>query len=81
VTFTATITSPYSQVPNGTIVTFYDGADVIGTGTTASGAAAFTTSALAPGTRVIKASFPGDAFFKVSSGTVKQVVWRVAAAD
>ncbi len=74
VTFTATITSTYGQIPDGETVTFYDGTAVLGTGTTASGMATFTTSALSGKSHTIKAAYIGDATFKSSSGTVTQVV-------
>jgi hypothetical protein len=74
VTFTATITSTYGPIPNGETVTFYDGTTLLGTGATSSGTATFTTSSLAARTHTIKASYPGDAKFKASSGTVTQVV-------
>lgn len=71
VTFTATITP---GVPNGEVVTFYNGGTKLGTGTTASGVATLTTSFSKAGKHTIKAAYPGDAFRKPSSGTVKQVV-------
>jgi hypothetical protein len=74
VTFTATITSTYGPIPNGEIVTFYDGITSIGTGVTAAGATTFTTSSLSAKTHTIKASYLGDGSFKASSGTVHQVV-------
>jgi len=73
VTFTATISSN-SSVPNSSVVTFYNGAMQIGTGETTDGVATFTTSFSTAGTYNIKASYPGDAFHKASSGIVKQVV-------
>jgi len=73
VTFTATITSS-SSVPNGSTVTFYNGATEIGAGTTTTGIATLTTSFSKAGKYTIKASYPGDAFHKASSGTVKQRV-------
>jgi hypothetical protein len=74
VTFAATVTWTYGTVPNGELVTFFDGTTAIGTGTTVTGVAKFTTSSLSVGTHTIKATYPGDAEFKPSSGTVKQVV-------
>ena len=74
VTFTATVTSIYGAIPNGELVTFYDGTTAIGTGATASGVATFTTSSLTVGTHTIKATYAGDAIFKPSTGTVNQVV-------
>jgi len=73
VTFTATITSN-PAVPNGEFVTFYNGKANLGTGATANGVASLSTSFSTAKTYTIKASYPGDAFRKASSGTVKQVV-------
>jgi hypothetical protein len=73
VTFTATITST-SSVPNGSTLTFYNGVKEIGTGTTSNGIASLTTAFSTAGKYTIKASYPGDAFHKASSGTVKQQV-------
>jgi hypothetical protein len=73
VTFTATITST-PPVPNGEVVTFYNGKTNLGTGATANGVASLTTAFSTAKTYTIKASYPGDAFRKASSGTVKQVV-------
>jgi hypothetical protein len=74
VTFTATVTSTHGAIPDGELVTFYDGKTEIGTGRTASGVAAFTTSSLAARTQTINGTYAGDAVFEPSSGTVKQVV-------
>jgi len=71
VTFTATITP---GVSNGEVVTFYNGKTEIGTGTTTNGVATLSTSFSSAGKFTIKASYPGDAFRKPSSGSVKQVV-------
>ena len=74
VTFTATVTSSHGTIPDGELVTFYDGAIAMGTGTTASGVATFTTSSLKAKIHTIKAKYPGDATFRPSSGKVTQVV-------
>jgi len=74
VTFTAGVTWTEGPVPDGELVTFYDGTTVIGTNITASGVATFTTSLLSAKTHTIKASYAGDFSFKPSSGTVMQVV-------
>jgi hypothetical protein len=74
VTFTARVTWNYGTVPNGELVTFYDGTTAMGTGATASGVATFVTSSLTAKTHTIKAAYPGDGTFKPSSGAVKQVV-------
>jgi hypothetical protein len=74
VTFTATVTSTYGAIPDGELVTFYDGTTVIGSKITTSGVAAFTTSSLTGKTHTIKAIYAGDVNFKPSSGSVMQVV-------
>ena len=73
VTFTATTTSN-PPISDGETVTFYNGATKIGTATTTNGVATLATSFSKAKTYTIKASYPGDAFHKASSGTVKQVV-------
>jgi hypothetical protein len=73
VTFTASVGSN-RPIPNGEVLTFYNGATEIGTGTTTNGVASLTTSLSTPGKYTIKADFPGDTFHKTSSGKVKQVV-------
>jgi len=74
VTLTATITST-PRVPNGEVVTFYNGAGtILGTGTTTNGVASLTTSFPNPKTYTIKGTYSRDPFHKASSGTVKQVV-------
>jgi Bacterial Ig-like domain (group 3)/FG-GAP-like repeat len=74
VTFTATVTSKFGNIPDGELVTFYDRATKIGTGPTANGMATLATSSLSANTHSIKAKYPGDAIFKLSSGTVRQIV-------
>jgi hypothetical protein len=74
VTFTATVMSQYGAIPDGELVTFYDGTIVIGTGATASGVATFTTSLLTGKMHGIKATYAGDVKFEPSTGLVKQVV-------
>jgi hypothetical protein len=74
VTFTATVTFRGGAVPNGELVTFFDGHNVIGTGTTVGGVAMFTTSSLVAKTHTIKGTYAGDATLKPSSGAITQVV-------
>jgi hypothetical protein len=74
VTFTAAVTPKQGAIPDGELVTFYNGKTVIGTGATASGAATFTTSSLKVGKHSIKATYAGDGTFEPSAGSVKQVV-------
>jgi hypothetical protein len=73
VAFTATVSSKGS-VPNGSTITFYNGATKIGTSTTTNGVATLATSFSSAGKYTIEASYAGDAFHQESSGTVKQVV-------
>ena len=79
-TFTATVTSAHGAIPDGEPVTFYNGSITIGTGTTSSGVATFTTSSLTAAAHTIKATYTGDAIFKPSSGTVKQTVEKYSTA-
>jgi hypothetical protein len=74
VTFTATVTSTHGAIPDGELVTFHDNKTAIGTGTTASGVATFTTSSLTAKTHTINAAYAGDDTFEPSTGSVKQVV-------
>jgi hypothetical protein len=74
VTFTATVTSSHGTIPDGELVTFYDGPTAMGTGATAGGVATFITSSLKVKTHTIVAKYPGDAKFKPSTGNVTQVV-------
>ncbi|MGD0757972.1 MAG: FG-GAP-like repeat-containing protein [Candidatus Sulfotelmatobacter sp.] len=73
VTFTATITST-PLVPNGEVVTFYNGTTELGTGTTTNGVATLTTSFSKALMRTAKATYSGDPFHKASSGTVRETV-------
>jgi hypothetical protein len=68
------VTWTSGTIPDGDAVKFFDGTTVIGTGTTASSVATFSTSSLSAKTHTIKAKYPGDATFKLSSGAVTQVV-------
>lgn len=78
VTFTATVTSTHGPIPNGEVVTFYDGSTIMGTGTTSSGVATFTTSSLTAKAHTVKAAFAGDSTFQKSSAIVIQVVDKYA---
>jgi hypothetical protein len=71
VTFTATVSG---GSPTG-IVTFKDGASVLGSVALAGAAASFTTSALTSGNHVITANYGGDAKFSASiSSALTQAV-------
>jgi hypothetical protein len=75
VTFSAVVSSPQGTIPNGDVVTFFDGATAIGTGTTSSGVATFTTALLFVKTHAISVVYSGDSIFRSSdSGTLLQVV-------
>ena len=80
VTFTATVTCRKHTIPDGELVTFYDGSAEIGTGTTTGAVAMFTTSSLTARTHIIKATYTGDGTFEPSTGLVKQVVEKYATA-
>ena len=70
VTFTATVKPSSGAIPDGEIVTFYNGADVLGTATTISGQAALTTSSLGVGTDSITATYAGDGTYQSSTSRV-----------
>jgi hypothetical protein len=76
VTFTATVSSNYGNetIPDGELVTFYNGAVELGTGTTTGAVATFTTSSLTSRKHTIKAEYAGDNVYKKSIGKVTQVV-------
>ena len=82
VTFTATVSpvSPGAGAPTGT-VTFLDGATPIGMGTLSSGVATTALSTLAVGMHTITTTYPGDANFTGSTGSLTgnpQVVNKAA---
>jgi FG-GAP-like repeat/Bacterial Ig-like domain (group 3) len=76
VTFTATVTSNPREpvVGDGAVITFSASKTVLGTGITKNGVATFTTSFPRAKTYSIKASYPGDAYHKASSGAVRELV-------
>lgn len=73
VTFTATVTSKGS-IPDGELLTFYDGTSALGSATVTGGVASLTTSSLSAGAHSIQGTYPGDVSVKASTGRVKQVV-------
>ncbi len=85
-TLTATVsaTAPGAGTPTGT-VSFYDGADLLGTGTLSSGQAPFDTSTLgsflAIGNHSITASYAGDGDFSSSDSSGSPFTQAVTAAN
>ncbi len=78
VTYTATVTSSTAGVPTGTVV-FKDGTNVLATvALNASAQASFTSSGLIGGSHTITATYSGDSKFGASTGTVVEVVNKVA---
>lgn len=92
VTFTATVTPPYTGQATGNVV-FSDGASVLATVALGGGTAACTTSALTNGLHTISAVYNGDTNFQASDpvslqqstgafytsytvNTVQQVLWN-----
>ncbi|MFZ0478881.1 MAG: FG-GAP-like repeat-containing protein [Terriglobales bacterium] len=73
VLLTATTTS-LAPIKNGDIVTFYDGTNVIGTGTTTNGVATVSTTFTPAGKHYLKAAFAGDIWNAPSTGLATQVV-------
>jgi hypothetical protein len=80
VTFTATVTS-LGGIPTIATVTFYDGANFIGSSSSnASGIATLSTSALTAGTHNITASYAGAGIYLSStSGILSQIVNKANA--
>jgi len=74
VTFTATVLSRYGDIPDGGVVTFYDGPTMLGSATLATGTAAYTIPALSAGIHVIRAIYGGTAIFAPSEGRIRQMV-------
>ena len=82
VTFTATVTAvpPGSGIPTG-MVTFQEGTTVLAqVPLNGSGAAAFSTAALALGSHTVTAVYASDTLFAASSGSAVQVVQNAATA-
>ena len=75
VNFTANLTSVI-PVPDGSPVNFFDGATLIGSGSTTSGVATLNTSFTTNGIHTIKAGFPGDTWHTGGSATLSQTVHR-----
>jgi hypothetical protein len=83
VTFTAIVTAlaPGSGLATG-MVTFKDGAAVLGTGTLVGGKATFSTAALTVGTHTITAVYSGDSHFLPSTApAIRQVVQAMLIAS
>jgi hypothetical protein len=79
VTFTASVTSPATGTPTGT-VTFQDGAATVGTGTLSGGIATLTTSMLAGGVHSITAVYGGDGNFTTSTSPAPALMQTVNKA-
>jgi Bacterial Ig-like domain (group 3)/FG-GAP-like repeat len=73
VTFTATLTSA-PAVPDGSPVTFTDGATTLGTSNTVNGVATWTTSFTSKGGHMIKASYGGDLYHKAAARPLVETV-------
>lgn len=76
-TITATVTSPKGAPPDGSVITFRDGANaatVLGTASLTRGAAVFTTPALKLGSLAISAVYPGNPNFAWGIGSMTQQV-------
>jgi hypothetical protein len=76
VTFTAIVTSPDGQIPDGEPVTFSDGSIVLASVPLASGIASYSTSELKVKTHTVRAKYAGDATFKPSTGALQQIVLK-----
>ena len=74
VTFTATVSSTHGPVPDGELVTFFDGTTTLASVSSTSGVASYTTSSLSVANHVIKAIYAGDTTFATSTKSFVQVV-------
>jgi hypothetical protein len=81
-TLTATVKAALANRPTATgTVSFYDGTTLLGTGIVNDGTSTFSTSALAVGSHIIKAVYPGDSNFNSAiSATTTVLVVTVAPA-
>lgn len=80
VTFTATVKSKYGAIPNGELVTFYDGKTALASVALVGQTAAYTTSTLSAKSHVIAATYAGDAGFTPSTARITQNVVKYATA-
>jgi uncharacterized protein (DUF2141 family) len=76
VTFTAKVTPNQGTIPDGELMAFYDGITMLGTEKLAGGMAAYSTSSLSAKTHTIKATYVGDATFRLGSWAVQQAVLK-----
>ena len=77
---TATVTPSVGVVPDGEIVTFHQGPNVLGTAPTRGGTATLSDSTIAVGTRNITAVYAGDANFATSTSKVlNQVITKATS--
>ena len=75
VTFTATVTSIIGPPPDGEMVQFKMGGNVIGSGTLRNGVAQFTTSTIPVGSHIVTILYVGDAnYLSNSYSSILQVV-------
>lgn len=76
VTLSAVVTSTGGTIPDGEIITFHSGTTVMGTASTVGGVATLVIPwGFVPTTYHIQATYPGDATFQASTGTVTAVVY------
>jgi hypothetical protein len=76
VTFTATVSSAAQPIPDGELVTFYDGASPLASTALAAGTATYSTSALSAKTHSIRATYEGDYNLRSNSKSVSEVVQK-----
>ena len=74
VTFTATVVQASGTPSPSDLVQFSYGSTVLGTSTLSGGVASLTTTLMPPGISSVVATFPGDANYNGSNGSVSQTV-------
>ena len=67
VTFTALVTSRFGNIPDGELVTFYDGPTALASVLLANRVATYTTSALVAGSHFIHVTYAGNETFRKAS--------------
>src|SRR5208283_446630 len=76
VTLTATVMFRHHVIPDGGLVTFYDGTDLLGSAVLSGGAAAYSTSFLSAKVHYIKAVYAGSTTLAPSERIVEQMVLK-----
>jgi len=80
VMLTATVSSRFGSIPDGALVTFYDGTVPMASAPQSAGTAQYTATALTARNHGIRATYAGTEVFKPSTGVIAQVVGKYSSA-